>query len=150
METGFSNRSFILDVIETFKRFLKSKKTTTEKPTSDAISALFTTTQSNRYLPTSSRSSIFGDNSGKDSKNSLTTKSRFDRPRVTTASPKDACGYSSPCKNGGTCKTLSSGRYYCFCSQDYYGKNCENSTRILYCFIGVNFFSFRIYYDWCS
>ena len=34
---------------------------------------------------------------------------------------------NNPCKNGATCRTLSSGQFYCFCTKDYYGKTCENS-----------------------
>jgi len=94
----------------------KKNKTTTAKPSSGAIAALLTTTP---------KSSIFGGSSGRKASLSTTT-SRYSRIKSTTGPTKDACGVS-PCKNGGTCKTLSSGSYYCFCSQDYYGKTCENS-----------------------
>jgi hypothetical protein len=95
----------------------KKNKTTTAKPSSGAIAALLTTTP---------KSSIFGGSSGRKA-NLSTTTSRYSRTKSTTRSTKDGCGVISPCKNGGTCKTLSSGSYYCFCSQDYYGKTCENS-----------------------
>lgn len=116
------------DVIETIKRFLGKKKTTTTtvKPGSGAISALITTT------PTSS---IFGGASGR--KTVGTSTSKYGRTRATVGPTKDACGAINPCKNGGTCKTLSSGRFYCFCGQDYYGKNCENSKekKSDFCFV---------------
>jgi hypothetical protein len=114
------------DVIETIKRFLKGK-TTTQKPSSDAISALLTTTPSSKIITPSTKASVFDGLFNKKSSTTSTVASRFDRTRSTTASPKNACGVISPCKNGGTCKTLSSGKYYCFCTQDYYGKTCENS-----------------------
>jgi len=96
----------------------KKNKTTTAKPSSGAISALLTTTQ---------KSSIFGGGGSGRKANLSTTTSRYSRTRLTTASAKDGCGIISPCKNGGTCKTLSSGSFYCFCSQDYYGKTCDKS-----------------------
>jgi hypothetical protein len=114
-------------LIETIKRFLTHKKTTTEKPSSGAISALFPTTPSTKTTSTSTKSSIFGGVFGKKSSTTLkTTTSRHSHTRLTTGATKDACGVINPCKNGGSCKTLSSGRYYCFCAQDYYGKTCEN------------------------
>ncbi len=118
--------SIFKDVIETIKRFLRGKTTTTKKPTSDSISALISTTPATKITPTT-KSSAFGGLFNKKSSTTSTVASRFDRTRSTTSSPKDGCGIVSPCKNGGTCKTLSSGRYYCFCPQDYYGKTCESS-----------------------
>ncbi|CAF1581734.1 unnamed protein product [Adineta steineri] len=100
-EENFSNtNNNEEEIIETIKRFLgKSKKTTTSKPTSDAISALITTTSSS--IPT--------DKYGK----------KFN----------DACGVGNPCKNGGTCRTLPSGRHYCYCTDQYYGRNCEKKFK---------------------
>ncbi|UJR07781.1 hypothetical protein I4U23_012063 [Adineta vaga] len=110
------------DVIETIKRFWKNKKTTTAKPSSDSISALLTTTKPSSLLTTSTISAVFGGLFG----NKGSSTSRFGTGKLTTASPKNACGVVNPCQNGGTCKTLSSGSFYCFCHQDYYGKRCEN------------------------
>ncbi|CAF1165784.1 unnamed protein product [Rotaria sordida] len=113
------------DVIDTIKRFLgKKKTTTTPRPSSDSLIALFTT----KPTTTSSsptKPSIYDGGFGR--KTSRRSTPRYGGYGSTTKSPgKDACGYVSPCKNGGSCKTLSSGRYYCFCTQDYYGKHCEN------------------------
>ncbi|CAF1118531.1 unnamed protein product [Rotaria sp. Silwood1] len=118
--------NFPQDVVEAMKRFLKGKKTTTtEKPSSDAIIALFsTTTRPSITRPTPSKPSIYDDTFGRKTSSTPCSTSRYGR--TTKSTGKDACGYVSPCKNGGTCKTLSSGRYYCFCTQDYYGKHCEN------------------------
>ncbi|CAF1220782.1 unnamed protein product [Adineta steineri] len=118
------------DFIETIKRFLgKHKKTTTKAPTSDSILALITTTSASRVQSTT-KDSVFGGMFGKKTSGSSISKttgsSRTSVSRQTTKSPKDGCGLTNPCKNGGTCKTLSSGNYYCFCSQDYYGKTCDN------------------------
>jgi hypothetical protein len=120
--------SIFQEVIDTIKRFLLGKKTTTttQKPSSDAISALITTTPSTKTSSTT-KASAFDGLFNKKSSTTSTTTSRYNRIRSTTGSPKDACGIINPCKNGGTCKTLSSGRYYCFCTQDYYGKTCDNS-----------------------
>ena len=48
------------EVVETFKRFLMRKKTTTPKPSSDAITGLILTSPRSRVL-TNSTSSVFGD-----------------------------------------------------------------------------------------
>ncbi|CAF1092707.1 unnamed protein product [Adineta ricciae] len=132
-EMDFTNDSEDDDVIETIKRFWKNKKTTTPKPSSDSISALITTTKptSISKLSTSTKSSVFGGlfgDKGKTTSGSrlASSTSRSGTGRLTTAAPKDACGAVNPCNNGGTCKTLSSGSYYCFCGQDHYGKRCEN------------------------
>ncbi|CAF3740956.1 unnamed protein product [Rotaria socialis] len=131
--TNDNNNNNEEDVIDAIKRFLTKKKTTTTaKPSSDSIIALLTTTQQNKILSTSTKSSVFGDMFGKKTTSTAryggsSSTSRFDRTtQSSSSSSKDACGIVNPCKNGGTCKTLSSGRFYCFCTQDYYGKNCEN------------------------
>ncbi|CAF0862744.1 unnamed protein product [Adineta steineri] len=91
--------------------------------------ALITTTSAGRVQSTT-KDSVFGGMFGKKTSGSSIAKttgsSRTSVSRQTTKSPKDGCGLTNPCKNGGTCKTLSSGNYYCFCSQDYYGKTCDN------------------------
>lgn len=117
-------------VIDAIKRFLGKKKTTTTTgaPNTGAISALITATPKGRVKGETTRSSIL-DPFGKDRKTLSTTTSRYSRTRATSGPVKEACGVISPCKNGGTCKTLSSGKYYCFCAQDYYGKTCENSMK---------------------
>ncbi|CAF2711934.1 unnamed protein product [Rotaria sp. Silwood2] len=128
---SLNDNNYEEDLIETVKRFLgMKKKTTTPKPSSDAIIALFSATPSTGTT-SATKSSIYDDKYGRKTSSSTTPRygrysstSRYDR---TTKSPgKDACGFTSPCEHGGTCKTLSSGRYYCFCTQDYYGKNCEH------------------------
>ena len=105
------------------KRFLLKKKATTPVPSSDAIAALIT------RKPTTSTSSMFG------TRTRLSTSSSKGSPFLSLpiddhSSRLGSCGALNSCKNGGTCRTLPSGRYYCFCSSDYYGNNCEKSTTI--------------------
>ena len=37
----------------------------------------------------------------------------------------DICVATSPCQNGGTCVTIRSTSYYCFCPSSYIGFDCE-------------------------
>jgi hypothetical protein len=94
--------------VETVKRFLiQSHKKTTPKPSSDTISALVPTTTSRM------KGFIFQLN--------------FFLCLISL----DVCGGNNPCKNGGTCRTLPSGRHYCFCTDQYYGNTCEKSNQNL-------------------
>ncbi|CAF4513295.1 unnamed protein product [Rotaria sp. Silwood1] len=108
------------DFIEAVKRFwLKKKTSTTEKPSSDVISALVITTPSNAIV-TSSRSSIF---------DGFGSTSQYGRTRYTSSPMKNDCGLNNPCQHGGTCRTLASGRLYCLCTDEYYGNHCEKKFR---------------------
>ncbi|UJR38361.1 hypothetical protein I4U23_031031 [Adineta vaga] len=99
------------DHLERMKRFLfkpKKSTTTTKKPSSDALASLFPTTPSNKHKPTQSSSGSI-DKYGK----------KFN----------DACNSGNPCQNGGSCRTLASGRHYCTCTEQYYGRNCEKKFK---------------------
>ena len=38
--------------------------------------------------------------------------------------------FSAPCKNNGTCNDAGSLGYFCNCTSDYSGVNCENTSNL--------------------
>jgi hypothetical protein len=113
------------DAIETKKHFSKRTKKTARNSSSDAVSDFLEKTPPCIIPLISRKSSATGKMHRK--KSDTNSASQYNRIRSRIKPTKDACGIISPCKNGGTCKSLSNGSYYCFCSQDYYGKTCKNS-----------------------
>ncbi len=114
------------DAIETKKHFSKRTKKTARNSSSDAVSDDFLEKTPPCIIALTSRKSSATDKIHRK-KSDTNSASQYNRIRSRIKPTKDACGIISPCKNGGTCKTLSSESYYCFCSQDYYGKTCEKS-----------------------
>ncbi|CAF1609419.1 unnamed protein product, partial [Didymodactylos carnosus] len=94
-------------VVDAFKRFLLHKKTTTVKPVTSGVLSRSFSTSTARYRPFST-----------------TTRYGYRTSRRTS---QDKCAAGNPCKNGGSCRSLSSGSYYCFCDNNHYGKHCENT-----------------------
>ncbi|CAF1315162.1 unnamed protein product [Adineta ricciae] len=97
---------------ERVKRFLLSskKKTTptTKKPSTGVLASLIPTTPSNKHS-TSPDFSSGVDKYGK----------KFNT----------ACNSKTPCLNGGSCRKLPSGRPYCHCTEQFYGRNCEKKYK---------------------
>ncbi|CAF1505713.1 unnamed protein product [Adineta steineri] len=120
---------FAVLAITLFVSVLHAERARNNNHQHDEEDIAFASNNAGRVSPTG-KGSVFGRKFGKNKSGSSVIKTagshRTNVSHATIKSSKDACGLTNPCKHGGTCKTLSSGRFYCFCSQNYYGRTCDN------------------------